>query len=186
MHAYSLNRSRLLSKHFVSLFFTALIGFSLESCNTVNEVPPMTAEDQIENSGDPIKFLAGEYFTHEVYKYGGDYETSIDPDGYGGTVYSRYFLTLAAKGKDSLTVFLKGNGQFKEIAIFLGTFAVTPRNGNSLDYKLVNASYQLAIGRLAEWNNTLYMVNDIHLKNDKGDNLGYIEFRRVSKGVVRK
>lgn len=189
MQTYSLTCSRRMAQHLISLFFWVLVSFWFESCKTGNDIPPMTAEDQIENSGDPGKFLAGEYFTHELNNFTptGRWETSDDPEGYGqvAIIKSRYFLTLTAKGKDSLSVSLKGDGGFGPLMVNLGSFSFQANNSFNSEYLLKSKARGFTITRITHTNNTLYVTSRFQMVNGKGENMGYIGFRRVSKGIVR-
>ena len=172
--------------------YLALIAGSLlfQGCKKDKDDPtPMSAEDQIENSGDPVKFLAGEYFTHESNNFiTGNWETSDDPEGYGQVkvIKSRYFLTLVAKGSDSLTVSIRGDGGFGPLTGNLGTFGATATNAAKNEYVLRNKFAGVTITRIAQAGNTLYSTSRLNLVNDKNENRGYLAFNRVSKGIVKK
>lgn len=175
----------------LSIYLVLVVGTLLtQGCKKDKDNPvPMSAEDQIENSGDPVKFLAGEYFTHEANNYiSGVWETCDDPEGYGQVkvIKSRYFLTLVAKGTDSLAVSILGDGGFGPLNGNLGTFAPSATNAAKNEYLLRNKAAGITITRIAQATNTLYSTSRLNLVNDKNENRGYLAFNRVSKGIVKK
>ena len=154
-----------------------------------DEVAPMSIEDQIENSGDPIKYLPGEYFTHEAHNFvRGLDEKSDDPEGYGQVqvVTSRYFLVLVPKGADSLSASMKGEGIFGPLQVNLGNFGVKAVNTLKNEFLLTGKAGGLRLYRIAQSTNTLYTSSQIQFHNEKGEYTGNISFRRVSKGIVKK
>ena len=127
-----------------------LTGLCCGSCRKKeSSIQPMTTEDQIENSGSPQRFLAGDYFTHALNNYAGKSESSDDPEGYGivSVVKSRYFLTLAPKGSDSLTVKLAGTGEFGPLDMSLGTFGIQLPTTPVQEYTLIRKQGSLCVGR---------------------------------------